>query len=223
MQFRVCYRQLTLLLLLLRQATFPIGACEKPGKTKANNVVFQVNEALAYMINHLHELLHEAEGKDDAFPIFMRMQAEYCSSMLNDTDALAELQRADIILTDSVYPCGNLVAAKYSLPLVIVARRLFTGYMFGYGIPNPPSYVPGQNHPSAEVTGFLQRARNILSYRERYNFFHGLVCPIFNEPKTKFNITPHESIAETLSRVDLILVQLDFPIEVPRPLLPSKS
>ena len=132
------------------------------------------------------------------------------------------IQRADIILADSVYPCGNLVAAKYSLPLVVVARRLFNGYLFGYGIPNPPSYVPGQNHPSAEVTGFLQRARNILSYRERYNWA-GLICPTFNEQKTKFNIAPHESIAETLSRVDLILVQLDFPIEVPRPLLPSKS
>ena len=191
-----------------------IGDSEEVGKSRPSSVVFHLDGSLRSSIS----TPYNRATKD-----LNGMRLKYCNTMLNSTAAVTELQRAHVVVGDSVYQCSNLVAAKFSLLHVVVARRLFYAELIGYGILNPPSYVPSESHPFAEVTGLIQRAQNAFSRISSYRTFFKVMCPLYEGLKTKFNITPHESMAETLSRVDLILVQLDFPIEVPRPLLPSKS
>ena len=69
---------------------------------------------------------------------------------------------------------------------------------------------------------FLQRVQNTVSWISSPIVFNFLICPPYEEIRVKHNIAPNQSIRETLGRVDLIIGQVDFPIEVPRPLLPSE-
>ena len=65
--------------------------------------------------------------------------------------------------------------------------------------------------------------KNVLQWMLFYHFYIYDLCPSFNEIKTRHSITPDKTIQETLSRVDMIIGQMDFTLEYPRPLLPSKK
>ena len=158
------------------------------------------------------------------FREILQLQSQYCDSLLNNKDMMEEVKTADLIIGDSAYPCSALVAAKFSLPHVtIVMSTLSIPTLFAYGVHSPPSYVP---HLLSGLAGdqfsFLQRVQNTVSWISSPIVFNFLICPPYEEIRVKHNIAPNQSIRETLGRVDLIIGQVDFPIEVPRPLLPSE-
>ena len=156
--------------------------------------------------------------------IVVKVTAVYCDEMLNDAELVREISHADVVVGELLSLCSSLIADKLSLPHVIIsASTLSTPTAVALGLPCPPSYLPQWGISLTHELKFVDRVRNVLQWMSFNHFYIYDLCPSFNEVKTKHNITPDKTIQETLSRVDLIIGQMDFTLEHPRPLLPSKE
>lgn len=73
-------------------------------------------------------------------------------------------EQFDVLLTDPVYICGDLLASKLNLPFIISLR-----FSFGNSVerlcgqlPTPPSYVPAASLRHTDHMDFPQRMKNLL-------------------------------------------------------------
>ena len=156
--------------------------------------------------------------------VLLKVTTDYCDEMFNDAELIREISHADAVVGELLYLCSPLIAEKFSLPHVIIsASTLSTPTAVALGLPSPPSYVPQWGTSLSHELNFVDRLKNVLQWMSLYHLYIYELCPSFNEIKTKHNITPDKTIQETLSRVDLIIGQMDFTLEHPRPLLPSKE
>ena len=154
--------------------------------------------------------------------LFM-FQILYCDDLLGNSEVMEDIKHADLVVGEMLYLCSALVADKFDLPHVIIsAATLSTPTGVAFGIPSPPSYVPQWGASLTHELKFVDRVKNVVQWMLWYGFFIYDLCPMFNGLKVKHGITPSKKIHETLGRVDLILGQMDFVLEDPRPLLPSK-
>ena len=163
-------------------------------------------------------------GVTDLLRILPKIQSVYCDEMLNDAELIREISHADAVIGELIYLCSSLVADKLSLPHVLIsASTLSSPTAVALGLPSPPSYVPQWGTSLTNELKFVDRMKNVLQWMLMYYFYIYDFCPLFNEVKTRHNITPDKPIQETLGRVDMIIGQMDFTLEYPRPLLPSKE
>ena len=154
--------------------------------------------------------------------LFM-FQILYCDDLLGNSEVMEDIKHADLVVGEILYLCSALVGDKFDLPHVIIsAATLSTPTGVAFGIPSPPSYVPQWGASLTHELKFVDRVKNVVQWMLWYGFFIYDLCPMFNGLKVKHGITPSKKIHETLGRVDLILDQMDFVLEYPRPLLPSK-
>lgn len=152
-----------------------------------------------------------------------KLMAMYCEGILNDEELTADIQNADVIIGDGLYMCSSLIASKFSLPhVVVVASTLNLPSMHAFGVPITPSYVPQFKSTLADDLSFVERLQNIYHWILVYWAFNYGMVPPFHDLKKRYDITPQETIFETLGRVDLMISQKPFILEYPRPLLPSK-
>lgn len=69
------------------------------------------------------------------------IQGIYCDDILGNTDVINAAGKADLIVGDSLYMCGSLIAAKFSLPYVTVfTNSLGTTTAHAFGLPLNPAY-----------------------------------------------------------------------------------
>ena len=91
-----------------------------------------------------------------------------CDTVLLDEKLLKKLESAhfDILISDPVTACGELVAEKLHLPFIYSLRFTFGNTMERLcgGIPSPPSYVPASLGGLTDRMTFLQRMGNMLFY-----------------------------------------------------------
>lgn len=89
-----------------------------------------------------------------------------CKELFAREDLLEKWRKEqfDVLLTDPVILCGELLAQKLNLPLIQSLR-----FTLGYGaerncgqMPAPPSYVPGSDPSYTDHMNFLQRVNNFL-------------------------------------------------------------
>ena len=154
--------------------------------------------------------------------LFM-FQTLYCDDLLGNSEVMEDIKHADLVVGEILYLCSALVADKFDIPHVIIsAATLSTPTGLAFGIPSPPSYVAQWGAPLTHELKFVDRVKNVVKWMLWYGFYIYDLCPMFNGLKVKHGITPSKNIHETLGRVDLILGQMDFVLEDPRPLLPSK-
>ena len=153
----------------------------------------------------------------------LKLQSLYCDDMFSNAELMEETRHADLVVGELFYLCSSLVADKLSLPLVIIsAVSISSPTSIALGLPSPPSYAPQWDAPLSDEFNFVDTVQNVLKRILWDVFYHYDLCPIYNEIKAKHNITPNKTIQETLGRADLIISQMDFMLEHPRPLLPSK-
>ena len=151
------------------------------------------------------------------------IQSIHCDDLLSNTDVMEEISHADLVVGEFIYLCSSLVADKFSLPLVLIsAATLDTPTAFAFGLPAPPSYIPQYGVSLSDKLTFTERAWSLLQWIILYGSYIYDMCPPYEKIKAKYAITPSKSIQETLGRVDLIIGQMDFFIEHPRPLYPSR-
>lgn len=152
-----------------------------------------------------------------------KLMAMYCEGILNDEELTTDVQHADVVIGDGLYICSSLIASKFSLlHIVVVSSTLSLPAMLAFGVPLSPSYVPQFKSTFADDLSFVERLQNIYYWiLVHWAFNYGMVPP-FHDLKKRYNITPQETVYETLGRVDLIISQKPFILEYPRPLFPSK-
>ena len=152
-----------------------------------------------------------------------KLMAMYCEGVLNDEELRTDFQNADVIIGDGLYMCSSLIASKFSLPrIVVVLGTLNLPAMRAFGVSLTPSYVPQFKSTLADDLSFVERLQNVYHWILVYWAFNYGMVPPFQDLKNRYDITPQETIYETLGRVDLIISQKPFILEYPRPLLPSK-
>lgn len=195
-----------------------VGDSEKSAFGKPNTRTFKLDEKLRTAIATFapHQL-------GSSFMELLKLWIPYCDALLSDKDAMDEIKNSQLIIGDSLYLCSSLVAAEFSLPHVTIAMSLLsTPTLRAFGVPSPPSYVPQAFPGIVGEFSFFERVQNIIGWIGSYVMFHYSFCPRYGEIKTKHNIAPQDSCEVTLGKVDLIIGQMEFPIESPRPLLPSR-
>lgn len=152
------------------------------------------------------------------------LQAIYCDDVLGNNDVMKAVKRADLIIGDSLYMCGSLIADRFSLPFVTVfTNSLSAPTAHAFSLPLSPAYVPQFKSALGDNLNFVERIQNLYHWIAVYLSFHVGMVPPYKELKDKYNITPNRSLYETLNRVDLTIAQLGFFLDYPRPLLPSKN
>ena len=151
-----------------------------------------------------------------------RLKAVYCDALLSTVDLMEKINSSDLIIGDGFYFCSSLIARKFSIPhVVIVTSTLSLPTMHAFSLPVPPSYIPQFKSALTDNMSFMQRVKNSCQWLLVYWTFWYRMVPPFQDLKEKHDIAPHETMYQTLGRVDLIISQRPFILEYPRPLLPS--
>ena len=91
-----------------------------------------------------------------------------------------------------------------------------------YNIPNPVSYNPQEGTGFSPQMTFLQRVRNTMSFVVKNIMYGVLVHYKFSPIAEKYQIGQGKTVAQMVGEAELFLVPVDFALEWPRPLLPSK-
>ncbi|KAK2541713.1 Ugt2a1 [Columba guinea] len=97
-----------------------------------------------------------------------QMNRLMCDAVVTNQELMAHLQESgyDLVLSDPVTPCGELVALKLAIPFIYSLRfsPAFTLERHCGKIPTPPSYTPAALSELTDSMSFSQRIKNILSY-----------------------------------------------------------
>ncbi|XP_010192560.1 PREDICTED: UDP-glucuronosyltransferase 2A2-like, partial [Mesitornis unicolor] len=97
-----------------------------------------------------------------------RMNRLMCEAVLTNPELMAHLQGSgyDLLLSDPVTLCGDLVALKLAIPFIYSLRFSPASTMERHcgKIPAPPSYVPAALSEFTDCMSFSERIKNIVSY-----------------------------------------------------------
>ncbi|XP_063012607.1 UDP-glucuronosyltransferase 2A2-like isoform X3 [Melospiza melodia melodia] len=99
---------------------------------------------------------------------WQEMNKMMCDAVLNNQELMARLQGSgfDLLLSDAVTPCGELLALKLGIPFVYSLRfsPAFTLERHCGKIPAPPSYTPAALSELTDRMSFGERVKNFVSY-----------------------------------------------------------
>ncbi|XP_067262295.1 UDP-glucuronosyltransferase 2A1-like isoform X7 [Chanodichthys erythropterus] len=157
---------------------------------------------------------------------FMALATDTCKGMFYNEDLLHTLQEShyDVLFSDPMMPCADLMAETLKIPHVISLRSTFA-YNFEQicgQIPTPPSYVPAvavQDHLTDHMS-FTERVENMLLYIIYTTMFHLNTRFTFDRLYTEIRGKP-TTMCETMGKADIWLIRTYWDFEYPRPLLPN--
>ncbi|XP_042635187.1 UDP-glucuronosyltransferase 2A2-like isoform X2 [Catharus ustulatus] len=99
---------------------------------------------------------------------WQEMNKMMCDAVLTNKELIARLQGSgfDLLLSDPVTPCGELLALKLGIPFVYSLRfsPAFTLERHCGKIPTPPSYTPAALSELTDRMSFGERVKNFVSY-----------------------------------------------------------
>nr|XP_051675719.1 UDP-glucuronosyltransferase 2B14 isoform X2 [Oryctolagus cuniculus] len=165
------------------------------------------------------------------FSLLQKLFSEYSDSSENaykevvfNKTLMAKLQesRFDILLSDAVGPCGELLAELLKIPFVY-SLRFTPGYTmekYSGGLSVPPSYVPIILSDLSGKMTFMERVNNMLCMlyfdfwfqmfnKKRWDQFYS---EVLGRPVT---------FSELVGKADLWLIRSYWDLEFPRPTLPN--
>ena len=150
------------------------------------------------------------------------LQRVACEQLLNNTELLQSLRNFDLVVYEGAALCSVLVADLLGVPHVIifpVSPNVPTSPFFQ--IPLPVSYVPIQMTSFTSKVSFTQRLMNLGAYIFSPFVTRFMFATSMSPLKEKYNITPDTSYYEALANYELLIIEADFALEYPQPLLPG--
>ncbi|NWV70865.1 UD11 glucuronosyltransferase, partial [Malurus elegans] len=145
-----------------------------------------------------------------------------CRALLYNQEMMKYIAEShfDVVLTDPVGPCGQIVALHFSIPSVFFLRMVPCAIdVHAAQSPDPPSYVPRMFSAYADHMSFSERVNNFLialsesfSCNIAYSPFEELASEVLQKPVT---------MTELLSHGSVWLKRIDFVFEYPMPLMPN--
>uniref|UniRef100_A0A4W4ENZ8 UDP-glycosyltransferases domain-containing protein n=1 Tax=Electrophorus electricus TaxID=8005 RepID=A0A4W4ENZ8_ELEEL len=131
-------------------------------------------------------------------------------------------EKIDVLLTDPMTMCGELLAQKLNLPFIISLR-----FSFGSAaerlcgqLPAPPSYVPGVGIKYTDHMGFLQRVKNFLYIFSQDLLFSFVAKIKWDSIYTEIMGKP-TTLCERIGKADIWLIRTYWDFDYPRPSLPN--
>ncbi|KAM9440729.1 UDP-glucuronosyltransferase 2C1-like isoform 2-T2 [Clarias gariepinus] len=148
----------------------------------------------------------------------------FCRELFANEDLLEKWkkQQFDVLLTDPIVACGELLAEKLNLPVIHSLRFTFGSVMERTcgQLPTPPSYVPSVGLLYTDHMDFLQRVKNMLFIVFNDIVFNLIARVKWNHFYTEVMGKP-TTLCESLGKADIWLIRTYWDFEYPRPLLPN--
>ncbi|NP_001170804.2 UDP glucuronosyltransferase 2 family, polypeptide A4 precursor [Danio rerio] len=206
-------------------------------KARFDYHVFKVNmdkeEAKVIWSDFTHLWMKETDSKlERGFLIwrvmsnFRRLAADVCRSLLQNDDLLQMLGEShyDVLFSDPMMPCSDLMAQTLNIPQVISLRLTFA-YTFERmcgQMPAPPSYVPAvalTDHLTDRMS-FMERVENMLLYFIHTTVFRLNTMLTVDRLYTEIRGKP-TTMCETMGKADIWLIRTYWDFEYPRPFPPN--
>ncbi len=104
--------------------------------------------------------------------VIQDMNLLHCDGILKSPELMDKLRnrKFDVVLSDPIYPCSDIVSEELNVPLVFTFRAVER--MCGQ-IPAPPSFVPATMSKLTDKMNFKERIINMLLYlsQDFFQFF----------------------------------------------------
>ncbi|XP_031561287.1 UDP-glucuronosyltransferase 1-2-like isoform X1 [Actinia tenebrosa] len=158
------------------------------------------------------------------FAVLLKFQQMVCRDFLNNTKILQEVKdfRADLLVSDVVFMCNPILQEILSIPRVDVSPSgIIPFFMQSLQIPCPVSYTPQMGTDSTDEMSFFERVHNMAMYIVSEFLREFFLYKPFGDLKKEFKISPERSFSEALQNGEMLLVQADFALDIPRPLPPA--
>ncbi|XP_053340985.1 UDP-glucuronosyltransferase 2C1-like isoform X6 [Clarias gariepinus] len=190
------------------------------------DIIDGLNNFMKYWIYEMqHDSMMQSSLKiKELLEVNVEHNQALCRKLFARKDLLEKLRKEqfDVLLTDPINICGELLALKLNLPFIVSLRCSYGSAMERLcgQLPTPPSYVPAVGIVYTDQMDFPQRVKNIL-----FNFFQDFLLtylttikwdPLFTELMGK-----PTSLCETIGKADIWLIRTYWDFEYPRPLLPN--
>jgi UDP:flavonoid glycosyltransferase YjiC (YdhE family) len=152
---------------------------------------------------------------------FIETTRRYCENIVSNTRIMKQLKEAkfDLFIPEALDPCSRILADYVDVKFIPL---ITTGLGHFDNNPRPPSYVPAAIAPFTPHMSFLQRLGNFLM-KALYDSMPIIVGfdAAFEQLKIKYQLNTSLSLAHTMHRASLKLVNSDFTIEYPAPIEPD--
>ncbi|XP_029456513.1 UDP-glucuronosyltransferase 2A2-like isoform X2 [Rhinatrema bivittatum] len=151
------------------------------------------------------------------------LHKQICDGAVKNRNLLSKLRLAefDVLLSDPVLPCGELLAEKLEVPFVY-SLRFSTGFVFERlcgQLPAPPSFVPAATSELQERMSFLERTENLLLYL-LHDLLQFLAWKEWDSYYSRVLGKP-TTFCETMGKAEIWLIRTYWDFEYPRPFLPN--
>ncbi|XP_008171484.2 UDP-glucuronosyltransferase 2A2-like isoform X3 [Chrysemys picta bellii] len=150
-------------------------------------------------------------------------QRQICDGAVKSRKLLEKLRLSqyDVLLSDPVLPCGELLAELLRVPFIFTLR-FSPGFAFERlcgQILAPPSYVPAATSELQEKMSFLERTENLLLYLI-HDVLQLLVWKEWDSYYSSVLGRP-TTLCETMGKAEMWLIRTYWDFEFPRPFLPN--
>ncbi|XP_049321472.1 UDP glucuronosyltransferase 2 family, polypeptide A5 isoform X3 [Astyanax mexicanus] len=156
--------------------------------------------------------------------VLLEQNENFCRNLFAREDLLEKWskEKFEVLLTDPMNMCGELLAQKLDLPFIISLRFSFGSAMERLcgQLPTPPSYVPGVTLGYSDEMDFLQRVKNVFFYLLQDIIFTLVAKTQWDYVFTDLMGKP-TTLCDTLGKADIWLIRTYWDFEYPRPLLPN--
>ncbi|XP_075058960.1 UDP-glucuronosyltransferase 2A1-like isoform X1 [Mixophyes fleayi] len=154
----------------------------------------------------------------------LRIEELVCSGVVKNKLLLKKLkeEKFDVLVSDPLFPCGELIAELLGLPFVYSFR-----FSLGNSVerqcghlPAPFSYVPGTMAELTDKMSFLERLKNMILCISGDLFFHLVFVRFWDDYFTEALGRP-TSVCEIMGKAELWLIRTYWDFDYPRPTLPN--
>ncbi|XP_068101395.1 UDP-glucuronosyltransferase 1A1-like isoform X8 [Hyperolius riggenbachi] len=150
------------------------------------------------------------------------LMLDTCVQLLKNRELIESLEETtfDVVFTDPMLPCGQILAEHLSVPSVFFLHGLPCHIdAKATQCPLPLSYVPRILSVLTDHMTFPQRLKNLA-----VELGAGLFCNILYVPYQQLAsefLQREVNIEELLSRAAIWLIRSDFTLEYPKPVMPN--
>ncbi|XP_068961453.1 UDP-glucuronosyltransferase 2B17-like isoform X2 [Petaurus breviceps papuanus] len=196
-------------------------------------VSFTKEDVVTYFDKWIKEWLYElprlspweyAKKLQAVFYEYSKVIKQLCESVVLNKKLMKTLKEAryDVVVSDALGPCGELIAEVLGIPTVYSLRFTAGNTYEKYcgGLPSPPSYVPVVLTELTDKMTFFERVKNMLFFLYFDFWFESFDVKDWNQFYSDVLGRP-TTLCETMGKAEMWLIRTYWDFEFPRPYLPN--
>lgn len=199
---------------LYTMKTYPVPFTEEELKERFRDSIYGMFEEVPFLVRFVRTY----NRLQNTTTLFFST----CTSLLYNRELMKYLEQSkfDVLLTDPLLPCGQIVAEYLHIPSVFLVLAIPCGLdSEALQCPSPPSYVPRRFTRNTDQMTFAERVKNLL-----FRMSESFLCNSVYSPYSKLAaevLQKDLTVSELLSHGSIWLIKTDFAMEYPKPLMPN--